>query len=80
MQDIDNKSTRLLKLGIPHTTFHRGFWVSDGMGLGEALAICKWFKFKDWNAANYYKKRCKSRTLLGNLGLEDLVVMWVVIL
>jgi len=50
------------------------------MGLGEALAICKWFKFKDWNVANYYKKRCKSRTLLGNLGLEDLVAMWVGIL
>jgi hypothetical protein len=58
---------------------NHGFWGSNGMGPSEAFAICKSLKFKDQNATNYYLKRCPI-FFLDNLGLENLIVMWFVIL
>jgi hypothetical protein len=47
LQDIDNKSLRLLKLGILHALFDFVFWGFDGMDPSKVLVICKSLKFKD---------------------------------
>jgi hypothetical protein len=39
LQDIDNKSTRVLKPKIPHATSNFMFWGLDGMGPNEALTL-----------------------------------------
>jgi hypothetical protein len=58
LQDINNKSTRLLNLRISHATSNYVFWGFGEMSLNEVLAICKSFKLKDKNSTVCKKKRC----------------------
>lgn len=40
LQDINNKSARLLNPRISHATFNYVFWGFDEMSLNEVFAIC----------------------------------------